>query len=141
MSYASIATAIPALTLAKTQDGFLLLAPVNLPSGITITQFSSFTLTLRQDPYSPRQTTATVNQALVADPVGEGWPVVFMGGGVGSLVSEVPQVAFLIPGVTPLPVGPNAMAAVVYGTLMPEVIAGVTTVQLLPETWCSVLPS
>jgi|ERR1700722_11163756 len=140
MPFSTIASLNPPLTLVNTQDGFLLISPVTLPSGITIAQFSSFTLTIRSDPAFPRQTAAAQQNAQQADPTGEGWPVVFTGSGTGSVVSGANQVSFLIPGTTPLIPGYQSMVAVVYGELMPNVIAGVTNIQLLQETWVSIYP-
>lgn len=131
----SIQTTTPPLTLVATQQQTLLVTPVTFPAGHSLSDFQAFTLTLRGDPNWPRQTAAAIQQAQVADPAGEGWPVVFTGNGTGTTVGSVSTVTFVIPSGAALPSGPNRLAAVVWGQSGTD-----GPVQLLPQTWTTVLP-
>jgi hypothetical protein len=128
--YSSIQTAIPPLTLTAGQQTPLLLTPV-FQGSQSFADFATFTLYLRQDPNYPRQTTAALAQAQVANPVSEGWPIALNLSGTQS--GE--QLLFNIPSTAGLASGPNAYSLSVVGTG-----GSAGTVVLFPETWCSVYP-
>lgn len=127
----------PPLLVTQFQDQYLLVTPIAFPAGVSLSSFTTFALTLRSDPAWPRQTAAALqNLQLMANPLSEGWPVVFSGTGTGSTdESGVSTVTFFIPNATQMPSGPNALVAVVIGSG-----GSAGRVQLLQQTLCSVLP-
>ncbi len=131
----NIQTAIPPLTLTVSQTQTLLVTPIILPPGRAISDYQTFTVTIRADPNYPRQTAAAILQANYADPIAEGWSVAYTGSGTGSVVAGQNQAAFPIASTVELQSGPQRYSCVVWGM---SSLWG--QVQLLTETWLSCLP-
>ena len=119
----------PALSWAIGQNMTVFVTPLTLPVGRALTDFASFTLTIRQDPLWPR---TGANQATrnTADPIGENWLAVVTS--TGSLTippggtSQVPTFNFAMPNVA----GLERYAVDVWGALN----AG-GLIQLVVATW------
>lgn len=116
----------PALKWAAGQATVLSITPLTLPVGRSVTDFSTFTLTIRQDPLWPRTGDALANRP-TADPIAQSWPVVLTA--AGTLVSSVPTFEFTVPSGA----GIERYSLDVWGTLS----AG-GEVQLVRATWLTV---
>lgn len=99
------------------------ITPLTLPAGRQLTDFSSFTLTIRQDPSWPR-TGALSATRNTADPIAEGWTAVVTA--TGSLVNSIPTFTFTMPSAA----GIERYAVDVWGNL-----AAGGQVQLVQATW------
>ena len=118
----------PVLEWAAAQAMVVSLSPLALPSGRTLSDFSAYTLAIRQDPAWPRSGPKATT-ADSADPLGDGWaPAVSVSGTVSEGVVSFSFVA-------PEAAGRRRYAVDVWGTL-----AAGGEVQLFKATWLTVLP-
>lgn len=115
----------PALEIPAGQYTTIRLTPLTLPTGRVVTDFSSFTLKLREDPDWPRSGQTEADR-YKADPIADGWPVVVTA--TGTLDDDdVPVVSFdMVDGAGELRYAYDA-----WGTLA----AGGKPVQLVRATW------
>ena len=120
---------LPALSWSAEQQMLVSLSPLYLPAGRQVTDWSTFTLTIRSDPLYPR-TGSDIPAALIADPVADGWPVATTA--VGSIVNGVVTFSVTVPTLA----GVQAYAV--------DVVASGGTagrVQLVKPRWLTVTPT
>lgn len=117
----------PALVWTVGQSMSVYVTPLTLPVGRQLSDFASYTLTVRQDPLWSRQSPAL---RASADPIGEGWPVAVTAAGALAVppggTSPVPAFNFVMPALA----GTERYAVDVFGALNSGGL-----IQLVPATW------
>jgi hypothetical protein len=122
----------PALQWTAGQAMTVRVTPLTLPVGRQLTDFVTWTLTIRQDPSWPRTGPGSAgplaNTRNTADPIAENWTIAVQA--IGTLVNSVPTFTFT----TPSQAGVERYAVDVFGTL-----AAGGDVQVVPCTWLTIL--